>query len=185
VGGSISDKYGPVKAKHGNADFGIIKINPTGDIVWQKSMGGTRFEYLSYIQVDKNDNVVFVGQTNSSDDDLYQQLDNVNQLMVAGKIGITNIIKGQVFVDNNGNHLKDSNEPYYSEGRVNSTKINDTTVARIFNGHYLNNLDTGNYIPLTNLRIIIIPFFLRVITLLSTLWIRKIVWTLLWFPNPY
>jgi hypothetical protein len=142
------DKYGAIKAKHGGIDFSMVKLNTTGDIVWQKAVGGTEDEDLSDILVDNNDDILFAGGSYSGNDDMYQapQPNSYSQSMVVGKLGITNIIKGQVFVDNNGNHIKDAGEMYYSQGRVTSIKNTDTITARIFGGLYFNNVDTGTYV---------------------------------------
>ncbi|MBC7886807.1 MAG: hypothetical protein H7Z13_02895 [Ferruginibacter sp.] len=146
LGGSITDKYGTIKGKHGGVDLTIVKINPSGDIIWQKAIGGTSNEYLMDIQLDNNNDIIFVGNSSSLNDDLYQDVGNYGALMVVGKLGITNVIKGLVFIDNNGNHIKDAGEHFYSQGRINSIKSRDTTSARIFDGRFLNNVDTGNYI---------------------------------------
>ena len=145
LGGTVTDKYGTLKSKHGDADFLLMKINTTGDIIWQKAVGGTRFDQLNDIQLDNNDDIVFVGTSASDNDDLYQHPTD-HKLMVVGKIGITNIIKGQVYIDNNNNHIKDAGEHYYSQGRINSTKNADTIAARIFDGSFLSNVDTGSYV---------------------------------------
>ncbi len=150
TGVSTADKYGTIKTRHGYEDMAVVKLNTAGDIVWQKAIGGSLSEYLYEIQVDRNDDVLFGGSSNSPDDDLYlQTVVNTNfykESMVVGKLGITNNIKGQVFVDNNGNHIKDGGEMYYSQGRVTSIKNTDTITARIFGGQFLNNVDTGNYV---------------------------------------
>lgn len=145
LGGTITDKYGPIKARHGESDFMIVKINPAGDILRQKAIGGNDFDDLRDLQLDKNDDIIFVGQSSSENDDLYQHHDRFSELMVVAKLGITNVIKGQVYIDNNGNHIKDAAEPYFSQGRINSTKATDTIATRIFDGRFLNNVDTGNY----------------------------------------
>lgn len=145
VGGAFSSKYGVINGKHGEADYGIIKLNPTGDIIWQKALGGTKGDHINDIQLDNKDDIVFAGSSYSDNDDLYQHTQPFQGLMVVGKMGITNVIKGHVFVDLNGNHIKDGSEPFYSQGRVMSIKGTDTTQARIFNGIYLNNVDTGSY----------------------------------------
>lgn len=149
VGSATADKYGTVKAKHGYADINITKLNNTGDILWQKAIGGTGYDYPYDIMVDKNDDILFTGSSSSENDDLYLHDYTGNgsaSFMVLGKLGITNIIKGQVFVDNNGNHIKDASEPYYSQGLVLNIKGTDTLRARIFNGQYSSNADTGTYI---------------------------------------
>ncbi|MEO7767503.1 MAG: hypothetical protein ABIS01_08760, partial [Ferruginibacter sp.] len=146
VGGNISDRYGALTGKHGKTDFMVAKINPVGDIVWQKAIGGNGYENLSDIQLDKNEDIIFVGNSSSDNDDLYQHSNSYRQLLVVGKLGITNIITGQVYIDNNGNHVKDVGEQYFSQGRIKSVKGTDTIAAYIFNGNFLNNVDTGNYI---------------------------------------
>jgi hypothetical protein len=142
------DKYGAIKATHGGRDVSVVKLNTSGDIVWQKAIGGTEGEEVYDILVDNKDDILFVGSSYSGNDDLYQiaEENSYPQVMVVGKLGITNIIKGQVFVDNNGNHIKDAGEMYYSQGRISSIKNTDTVTARIFGGLFLNNVDTGNYV---------------------------------------
>jgi hypothetical protein len=151
IGNISSDKYGSVKTKHGNADFIFVKIDQSGNILWQKAIGGTKEDNVNDFIIDKNDDIVFTGSSFSNNDDLYQQPERganmvEPSLMVVGKLGITNIIKGQVFIDNNNNHIKDPGEIFYSLGQVKTVKGTDTIVARIFNGKFLNNLDTGNYV---------------------------------------
>ncbi len=150
LGGNIADRYGTIKAKHGKADFSFMKINPAGNILWQKAVGGTGYEYFSSSVADKNDDIVFIGSSQSKDDDLYGRNGDVNgnEVMMIGKIGITNIIKGKVFVDNNNNGIQDAGELFYSNGRVQSAKIRDTVTGYIFNGQFLNNVDTGNYVTI-------------------------------------
>ena len=146
IGGSTIDYYGAIKTTHGSGDFSFLKINPSGNIIWQKAIGGTDYEYLYGSLTDRNDDIVFLGGSYSNDDDLYGGKENTYERMVIGKIGITNIIKGQVFVDNNNNGIKDPAELFYSNGRVQSAKIKDTVKGYIFSGQFLNNVDTGNYV---------------------------------------
>jgi uncharacterized repeat protein (TIGR01451 family) len=146
-----ADKYGTIKTKHGNGDMAFIKLSPTGNIIWQKTIGGTKSDYVNDFILDKNDDIIFTGASNSNNDDLYQNVEVDSgffqpTLMIVGKLGITNIIKGQVFIDNNGNHIKDAGEILYSQGQVQSIKGTDTIAARIFDGKFLSNVDTGNYI---------------------------------------
>ena len=153
IGTTAGDKHGAIRGMRGLSDIVLLKLNTTGDIIWQKDIGGIGFDDCENIQVDKDDNILFTGFSTSDDGDLYQN-SLLNSLFIVGKVGITNTIKGQVFVDNNGNHIKDAAEHYFSEGRINSSKYGDTIQTRIFNGIYLNNVDTGNYVsaykPLNN-----------------------------------
>ncbi len=145
IGGTSSDKYGPIKGKHGKADFSLVKLSSTGDIIWQKAFGGTNTDIINDIIVDKNDDILYGGFSQSENDDLYLETEPNRTRMIVAKAGITNTIKGKVFIDNNANHIMDPGELVFSEGRVNSAKRTDTIQGRIFNGLYLNNVDTGNY----------------------------------------
>jgi hypothetical protein len=151
IGSVTSDKYGAIKTKHNAEDIAFTKINPTGDIVWQKNIGGSKVDIVNDFILDRNDDIIFTGSTMSGDDDFYQDIytppnASNTKLLVVGKLGITNIIKGQVFIDNNNNHIKDAGEIFYSQGQIKSVKGTDTITARIFNGKFLNNVDTGNYV---------------------------------------
>lgn len=155
LAGSLFDSYGVLRSKHGREDFTFIKIDPAGNLIWQKSVGGTSYESISAAMADKNGDIVFAGESESQDDDLYgRTATGQYYTKVIGKIGVTNLIKGQVFIDNNGNNIKDAGEILYSNGHVQSIKANDTLTGYIFNGQYLNNADTGNYstsyIPVNN-----------------------------------
>lgn len=57
-----------------------------------------------------------------------------------------NQIKGKVFVDNNSNGVKDSNEPYFNRGIVVSQK-NGSTISSALDtsGSFLNLVDSGTY----------------------------------------
>ncbi|MES2649965.1 MAG: hypothetical protein V4717_24020 [Bacteroidota bacterium] len=143
---SVRDKYGDIKSKHGGTDIVLVKINEAGNILWQKAIGGNSKDEVYDVQLDKYDNILFAGNTSSENDDMYEPLNNSNYMMVIGKAGITNTISGKVFIDKNANYLQDAGEPLFNEGRISSYKKNDTTIARIFNGRYLNNVDTGTYI---------------------------------------
>ncbi|MFT3681554.1 MAG: hypothetical protein QM791_14885 [Ferruginibacter sp.] len=146
AGGVITDKYGSIKTKHGSTDFVIVKFNPAGDILWQKAIGGKKYDAINDLIVDKNDDIIFWGNTDSENDDIYGYGYGDVFRGVLCKVGITNVIKGQVFIDNNNNGIKDASERFYSEGRISSAKIKDTVNGYIFEGQFLNNVDTGNYI---------------------------------------
>lgn len=140
-----NDRYGAIKSLHGSADIILVKLKADGSILSQKAIGGTGSDYVYDIQVDKNDDIIFAGSTISENDDCYEPLNNAYELMLVGKAGIVNTISGKVFIDINGNHIQDNGEPLFSEGNVTSYKAGDTITARIFDGRYLNKVDTGDY----------------------------------------
>jgi len=73
VGFSGSNNSGDVTGYHGFLDFWVVKLNNTGDIQWQKALGGTGLDWgRSIVQTTQGGFIVF-GTTESMDGDV---LDN-------------------------------------------------------------------------------------------------------------
>ncbi len=73
VAGSSNSNDGDVSGNHstnGNADFWVVKLNVTGTIVWQKTLGGTGFDCSNSIQQTIDGGYIATGYTNSSDGDV-------------------------------------------------------------------------------------------------------------------
>lgn len=71
VGHTFSNN-GDVSFNHGvepniNADGWIVKINPTGTIIWEKTYGSTGGEYFRNAQLTADGGMVFIGQNFTSD----------------------------------------------------------------------------------------------------------------------
>jgi hypothetical protein len=65
VGGMVSTPcYGPPETPS-LTDGWVIKIGPDGRKVWDKRLGGSLFDYLSYIQVYPNGDILLLSGTNS------------------------------------------------------------------------------------------------------------------------
>jgi hypothetical protein len=74
-GGSIMaglsrSNNGDVSGNHGDADCWIVKLNTSGDITWQKSFGGTGFEYGSSIAATSDGGFIVAGYTESNNGDI-------------------------------------------------------------------------------------------------------------------
>lgn len=70
VSGFSGSNDGDVSGNQGSLDFWIIKINATGTLEWQKSLGGSNYDMFSYaLQVSDNDYIV-AGTTFSDDGDV-------------------------------------------------------------------------------------------------------------------
>lgn len=61
---------GDVSGNHGGQDFWVVKVSQSGDIIWQKSYGGTQDEYASKIIPGIDGGYVLVGRSESSDGDV-------------------------------------------------------------------------------------------------------------------
>ncbi|EDP97245.1 hypothetical protein U8527_02820 [Kordia algicida OT-1] len=69
AGSSESDDFDVTNSK-GSYDFWVVKLNSTGDLIWQKSYGGTGIDIGYDITKTTDGNYIAVGDTRSSDGDV-------------------------------------------------------------------------------------------------------------------
>lgn len=70
VAGRSDSNDGDVTGNHGGYDFWVVKLNNTGTITWQKSIGGSGWELASSIQQTTDGGYVIAGSTTSNDGDV-------------------------------------------------------------------------------------------------------------------
>ncbi len=70
VAGYTGSNNGLVTGNHGEDDFWVVKLDGSGEPVWQQSLGGSRREMLFSIQSTADNGFVMVGWTNSNDGDV-------------------------------------------------------------------------------------------------------------------
>ncbi|NHM06844.1 T9SS type A sorting domain-containing protein [Flavobacterium sp. CYK-4] len=68
--GHTSSTDGQINSNHGQADAWIVKLNSSGEILWQKTLGGSQLEFINKILPTNDNNLIIVGHTNSSDGDV-------------------------------------------------------------------------------------------------------------------
>jgi hypothetical protein len=125
-----------------NDDIWVVSLNSTGGMNWQKPLGG--FGNESPVNVVKLQGKYFVsGNTASNDGDVFGLQGSNNMWLV--KLGPTNVIKGNVFVDANGNGIKDAGELYYNDVIVKSEKAGYSRASIPYNGQFKNEVDTGTF----------------------------------------
>ncbi len=66
--GDTRSTNGDVTTSNGNADAWVIKFNPEGNLIWQKSFGGTAFDSAKAITPLQNGDFAIAGNTRSSID---------------------------------------------------------------------------------------------------------------------
>ena len=69
VGDSRSSN-GDVSSPKGAADMWLIKISATGDLLWEKSFGGSSFDVARHITATQDNGFIIVGNSRSQDIDL-------------------------------------------------------------------------------------------------------------------
>ena len=72
IAGSSRSQDGDLSENHGQNDAWVLKINESGDIEWQQTLGGSNIDF-SYSVAELNDKkVVLVGESSSSDFDILE-----------------------------------------------------------------------------------------------------------------
>ncbi|WP_062697874.1 T9SS type A sorting domain-containing protein [Chryseobacterium indologenes] len=70
VGGQSQSVNGDVTNNHGLFDYWIVKLDSTGNIQWQKSLGGSNTDTLYSIRQTSDNGYIMAGVTQSGDGDL-------------------------------------------------------------------------------------------------------------------
>lgn len=70
VAGYSSSNDGDVSENQGSSDYWIVKLDTAGNLVWQKSLGGSAAEYAFSVQQTIEGGFIVAGSSNSSDGDV-------------------------------------------------------------------------------------------------------------------
>lgn len=66
LGGGTYSNDGNVSGNHGDQDFWIVKVNGTGTLVWQRSLGGTGLDVCYSVVENSAGELIACGSTNST-----------------------------------------------------------------------------------------------------------------------
>jgi uncharacterized repeat protein (TIGR01451 family) len=127
------------------ADAWLIRTDDNGNLLWQKTIGGNNNDQANRMAQLNNNAVFVIGETTSyNNGDIYNSKGGSDAFIF--RLGATNTISGLVYLDVNGNHIKDDSEPFIETGIMKSTKGLITTGSNITNGYFAIAADTGTYI---------------------------------------
>jgi hypothetical protein len=70
IAASTTSEDVDVSENKGLTDFWLFELDPAGNIVWEKTYGGSDLEYLDGFFVDGNDSIYLLGGTKSNDGDI-------------------------------------------------------------------------------------------------------------------
>jgi len=70
VAGSTYSHDGQVTANHDGMDYWVVKLDAAGNILWQKTYGGSANDFLYALQITNDGGYIAAGSTGSSDGDL-------------------------------------------------------------------------------------------------------------------
>jgi len=136
VGGATYSNEGDVTGYHGGIDYWIVKLDYTGTIQWQKTLGGTGADWTATsIQQTIDEGYVVAGYSASNDGDVTNN-NGEDDFWIVKLSPAYNIISGSVFIDNNSDCLLDNGE--------NSLK---NRIVQALPGPYYSTTDSeGNYL---------------------------------------
>jgi len=70
VAGYNEANGGDVTGNHGSRDFWLLKLDDNGNLIWQKSLGGSKYETAQAVQETSDKGFIAVGTTDSNDGDV-------------------------------------------------------------------------------------------------------------------
>lgn len=106
--GYTESNNGDVSGNHGGQDAWVVKLDDTGNIEWQKCLGGSDDDYAYSIQQTTDGGYILAGYTDSNDEDVSGNHGGPNDAWVV-KI-IESNVSGLVFHDTNLNGIPDEGE---------------------------------------------------------------------------
>lgn len=145
--GECETNGGDVTGNHGQLDFWIVKINASGNIQWQKSLGGTNNESASDIQVTADGGYIVSGFSFSINGDVTGNHGDVDSWIV--KLSSSGALQWQKTYGGSGreyaNSIRNTNDGgYIVTGRTASTD-GDVTANHGGNDYWVIKLNaTGN-----------------------------------------
>src|SRR5262249_3086673 len=70
VGGYTYSNDGDVSGNHGGVDYWVVKLDGTGNISWQKTLGGSGGDYGQNVEPTADGGYIVSGSSNSTDGDV-------------------------------------------------------------------------------------------------------------------
>jgi uncharacterized repeat protein (TIGR01451 family) len=124
-------------------DLWVVKLTASGQIEYTRSLGGSKFDFPApALEIGPNDYII-TGVTDSQDGDVQTNNGKWDGWVV--RFTSVNRIKGTVFIDLNGNGIKDAEDSLFSNVVIKATKGSDTRSAIPYNGNFVIETDTGSY----------------------------------------
>jgi uncharacterized repeat protein (TIGR01451 family) len=119
--GSTTSNDGDVVGNHGKADFWVVKLDQSGQILWQKCFGGSRDEFTGNMRLKSDGGFYVIGTSKSNDGDVshgkpaYQGI-NYTDIWVLKLDASGNLIREDTYgtmLDDSGHDIIETGDGYY------------------------------------------------------------------------
>lgn len=116
VAGYTSSNDGDVSGNHGQKDYWIVKLDDTGNLVWQKTFGGSADDYASSIEQTSDGGYIVAGSSNSNNGDLTTNNGQSDYWIV--KLDVTGNLVWQKSFGNSSDNIAKSIQPTSDGGYI-------------------------------------------------------------------
>lgn len=147
-----------VSEQAGAADYWIVRLDPAGNLLWERSAGTVKNEIAFSVIPVNNTDFVAAGVGEPLIQPYQWSTDYSDGLLI--RFGYANTIKGTLFLDENSNGIKDASENYFDEAIVTSQKGVYSWSSIPYNGLFVISVDTGTYtttVRVNNLYYTVVP----------------------------
>ncbi len=86
-----SSNDGHVSVNHGSSDSWVVRLDASGEIIWEKSFGGSSQDQLLDFSLTTDGGFIFTGSTNSNDGDITGNHGGLDMWVIKTGSGITGI----------------------------------------------------------------------------------------------
>ncbi len=116
VSGTSSSNNNDVTGNHGGYDYWVVKIDSSGVIQWQKTLGGSEYDYCFSIQQTRDSGYVVAGSSKSKNGDVLEHYDEFDLWIV--KLNMNGAIEWQLSLGGHGNESANSIEQTEDGGYI-------------------------------------------------------------------
>ncbi|WP_435525801.1 T9SS type A sorting domain-containing protein [Chryseobacterium indoltheticum] len=135
VAGESNSTNGDVVGNHGNYDYWIVKLDSSGTMQWQKSLGGSLYDAANSIQQTSDGGYIVAGGSNSTDGDVTHNQGNQDFWII--KLNPSGVIQWEVSLTGNladqAQSIQQTEDGYIVAGGSNSQNSENPTTFGISN----------------------------------------------------
>ncbi len=147
-GGTSRSEASGDKAENcmGSFDFWILKLDQTGNIQFQNTIGGSDTEYLESMVQTSDGGYIFTGMTYSGiSGDKTDICRGDTDFWILKLDGKYNLVQGTAFYDTNNNNIKDPGEESAKQKKINETTTGLFSYTNNAGAYSLAVMDSGNF----------------------------------------